>query len=266
MRKFLTLAVVGVFAAPVAADVKTQEVVYEHGGTKFKGQLAWDDAVTGKRPGVLVVHEWWGLDDFAKGRAAELAKLGYVAFACDMYGDGKLAKHPEDASKMSAEIARKMSAEARKDVEAWRGRATAALKVLQDNDKVDATKLAAIGYCFGGSTCLQLAATGADLKAVATFHAALPPLSVEDAKKIKAKVLVNHGADDFFISKESIDKFQATMKEAKVNLKFDAFPGVVHSFTVPGADKHMIKGMAYNEEADKKSWATMKELFKEALK
>lgn len=257
MRKFLTLAVVGVFAAPVAADVKTQEVVYEHGGTKFKGHLAWDDAATGKRPGVLVVHEWWGLNDYAKGRAVELAKLGYVAFACDMYGDGKSVGHPEDARKMSAEV--------RKNVETWRGRAQAALKVLQTSDKVDATKLAAIGYCFGGSTCLQLAATGADLKAVATFHAALPPLSVEDAKKIKSKVLVNHGADDFFISKESIDKFQATMKEAKVNLKFDAFPGVVHSFTVPGADKHMIKGMAYNEEADKKSWAAMKELFAQTI-
>lgn len=257
MRKFLTLAVVVVVAAPAVADVKTQEVVYEHGGTKFKGHLAWDDAATGKRPGVLVVHEWWGLNDYAKGRATELAKLGYVAFACDMYGDGKSVDHPDGAREMSAAV--------RKNVETWRGRAQAALKILQDNDKVDATKLAAIGYCFGGSTCLQLAATGADLKAVATFHAALPPLSVEDAKKVKAKVLVNHGADDFFISKESIDKFQATMKEAKVNLKFDAFPGVVHSFTVPGADKHMIKGMAYNEDADKKSWAAMKELFKETL-
>jgi dienelactone hydrolase len=258
MRRILTLVAALAFAAPAAAAVKTQEVAYEHGGVKLKGLLAWDDAATGKRPGVLVVHEWWGLDEFEKGRAVELAKLGYVAFACDMYGEGKLAKHPDDA--------RAMATEARKDVEKWRGRAQAGLKVLQDSDKVDATKLAAIGYCFGGSTCLQLAASGADLKAVATFHAALPPLTVEDAKKIKAKVLVNHGADDTFISKESIDKFLAAMKEAMVNVKFDSYPGTVHSFSVPDADKRMMKGMAYNKQADEKSWAAMKELFKETLK
>src|SRR5205823_8933804 len=127
---------------------------YEHGGVKFTGHLAWDDAVSGKRPGVLVVHELWGLNDYAKKRAEQLAAMGYVAFACDMYGDGKLAKHPDDGMKFMAE--------ARKIADVWRGRAVAALKVLQDHEAVDASKLAAIGYCFGGATIMQLAYTGAD--------------------------------------------------------------------------------------------------------
>jgi dienelactone hydrolase len=257
MRTLLTLAAAALVVVPAAAAVKTQEVVYEFENTKYKGHLAYDDAATGKRPGVLVVHEWWGLNDYAKKRAEQLAGMGYVAFACDMYGDGKVADAREHAQKMAAAV--------RGNVASWRGRAKAALKVLSEHEKVDATKLAAIGYCFGGSTCLQLAYSGADLKAVATFHAALPTPTAEEAKAIKAKVLVCHGADDFFIPKDAVEKFQAALKEAKVDLTFESYPGVVHSFTVPDADKHMIKGMAYNADADKKSWASMKELFAKTL-
>ncbi|OWK40899.1 dienelactone hydrolase family protein [Fimbriiglobus ruber] len=257
MRTLLGFALAIAAAGPAAAGVQTKDVEYTYEGVTFKGQLAWDDATAGKRPGVLVVHEWWGLDDYAKMRAHELAKLGYVAFACDMYGVGKLAKHPEDAGKMATEV--------RNNVAVWQGRAKAALKVLADDEHVDASKLAAMGYCFGGSTALELAYSGADLKAVVTFHAALPTPTPEQAKAIKAKILVCHGADDKFIKQESIDKFKAALADAKVDLKFEAYPGAVHSFTVKGADAHMLPGMAYNAEADKKSWQAMQDLFAETL-
>jgi len=257
MRVLLSLSFCAMVATSATAAVKTKDVEYKFDGVTFKGQIAYDDEVKGKRPGVLVVHEWWGLDDYAKKRAAELAKLGYVAFACDMYGDGKQAKHPDDAGKFAADV--------RKNIDVWQGRAKAALKVLAENEMVDATKLAAIGYCFGGSTALQLAYSGADLKAVATFHAALPTPTAKQAEAIKAKILVSHGADDFFIKPESIKAFRDGLDAAKVQYKFESYPGAVHSFTVPSADDHKIKGMAYNKEADEKSWASMKVLFAEAF-
>jgi dienelactone hydrolase len=159
----LALAMVVAMAASARAEVKTRAISYEYGGVTFKGHLAWGDAAKGKRPGVLVVHEWWGLNDYARQRAEQLAGLGYVAFACDMYGEGKNTEHPREAGQFAGEV--------RKNIKVWQGRAQAALKVLRDQEQVDANKLAAIGYCFGGSTALQLAYTGADLKAVVTFHA-----------------------------------------------------------------------------------------------
>jgi dienelactone hydrolase len=258
MRAVLALTLTLVLTLPGLAAVQTKDMTYEFDGVKFNGQLVWDDAVQGKRPGVLVVHEWWGLDDYAKGRAKQLAGMGYVAFACDMYGNGKHVDHPMDAQGLATSV--------RKNVDVWRGRALAALKVLAENEHVDSSKLAAIGYCFGGSTCLQLAYSGADLKAIATFHAALPTPKPEEAKAVKPKVLVCHGADDEFIPPDAIDKFKAALKDAGKDLRFESYPGAVHSFTVPGADKHMIKGMAYNADADKKSWAAMTALFEETLK
>jgi dienelactone hydrolase len=257
MRTLTTLVVTLAITAPAVAAMKTKEVAYESGGTTFKGILAWDDAVEGKRPGVVVFHEWWGLDEYAKKRAEQLAGMGYVAFAADMYGNGKVVDHPKDAGAMAGEV--------RKNADGWRARAQAALKVLSDFEKTDATRLAAIGYCFGGSTALQLAYSGADLDAVATFHAALPIPTPEQAKAIKGKILVCHGAEDFFISEDSIAKFQEALKEAKVDLTFESYPGAVHSFTVPGADKRMMKGMGYQAEADKKSWSSMVALFKKAF-
>src|SRR6516225_7459903 len=187
-RILLGTAVLLLFGAPAGAAVQTKKVTYKHNGLECQGYLAWDDAVKGPRPGVLVVHEWWGLNDYARKRAEQLAGLGYVAFACDMYGDGKVTEHPKEAGEFAGAV--------RKDVQVWRGRAQAALKVLQAQEQVDASKLAAIGYCFGGSTALQLAYTGADLKAVVTFHAGLVVPDAEQAKAIKAKVLVCHGAAD----------------------------------------------------------------------
>jgi dienelactone hydrolase len=244
-------------AGTAAAAVKTKEIEYEHDGTKLKGLLVFDDAGTGKRPGVLVFHEWWGLNDYAKKRAAMLAELGYVAFCADMYGDGKVTEHPKEAGKMAQEV--------RMNAKVWQGRAQAALKVLQSQENVDGDKLAAIGYCFGGSTALILAYSGAPLKAVTTFHAALPTPTDEQAKALKARLLIGHGADDAFVSKDSIEKFKAALDTAGVKYQFEAYPGAVHSFTVPEADKKEIKGMAYNAEADKKSWQQMQDLFKETL-
>ena len=226
----LSLAVLFGSAAMAQAEVKTKKVEYKFDGLTFIGHLAWDDAATEKRPGVLVVHEWWGLNYYAKMRAEQLAKMGYVAFACDMYGEGKVVDHPKDATAMATSV--------RKNVDIWRGRAKEALKVLTDFEHTDKTRCAAMGYCFGGSTALQLAASGADLKAVVTFHAALPKLTADEAKAIKAKV----------------------------SLDFREYLGAVHSFTVKGADDHKIDGMAYSKEADEKSWAAMKALFEEVFK
>jgi dienelactone hydrolase len=244
-------------AGTAGAAVKTKDIEYDHGGTKYKGYLAYDDAAKEKRPGVLVVHEWWGLDDYAKRRATQLAELGYVAFCPDMYGGGKVVEHPKEAGKMAQTV--------RMNVKDWQERAAAGLKVLTSQEQVDATKLAAIGYCFGGSTCLQLAYTGADLKAVVTFHAALPTPTAEQAKAIKAKILACHGADDKFIPQDAIDKFKAALDAAKVDYKFESYPGAVHSFTVKEADAKKIDGMRYDEAADKKSWQAMQDLFKMTL-
>lgn len=258
MKRFVLAAVLAALGTSAFAAVQTKKVEYKFDGVTFVGHMYWDDASKDKRPGVLVVHEWWGLDDYAKMRAEMLAKMGYVAFACDMYGDGKVVDHPMDAGRMASTV--------RANVDVWRGRAKEAYKVLTGFEFTDPTRTAAIGYCFGGTTALQLAASGADLKAVATFHAALPKLKPEEAKAIKAKVLVAHGADDKFIPEQAVADFKKAMADANVSLDFQSYPGVVHSFTVPDADKRMIDGMKYDKEADEKSWETMKKLFDETLK
>src|SRR5262249_5378282 len=178
-----------VSAAPAA--VQTKKIAYKHGDVECRGYLAWDDAVKGPRPGVLVVHEWWGLNDYARKRAEQLAQLGYIALAADMYGEGKTTNHPKEAGEMAGKV--------RANMEGWRKRAATALAGMKSQPRCDPTKLAAIGYCFGGSTALQMALSGADLKAVVSFHGALPTPSAAEAKQIKGTVLVCHGADDTFI-------------------------------------------------------------------
>ena len=256
-KGLLALAMVVATAAIVCAEVKTKTITYEQGGVSFKGHLAWDDAAKGKRPGVLLVHEWWGLNDYARLRAEQLAKLGYVTFACDMYGEGKHTEHPQEAGQFAGEV--------RKNVKVWQARAQAGLKVLRDQEQVDANKLAAIGYCFGGSTALQLAYTGADLKAVVTFHAALPAADAEQAKAIKAKILVCHGAADKFVTEESAVKFRAALEEAKVDYAMVYLGNATHSFSVKGIDDKKVPGLSYNAEADHRSWQYMRLLFEEVF-
>lgn len=256
-KSFTALALLFVCQAGAHAEVKMEAVVYKHGDQNFKGVIAYDDAIKGKRPGVLVVHEWWGLNDYARKRAEQLAGMGYVAFACDMYGDGKTTEHPKEAGAMATAV--------RKDVKEWQSRALAGLQVLIDHPKVDGTKLAAMGYCFGGSTALQLAYTGADIKAVATFHAALPIPTEENTKAIKAKILICHGAADSFIPEETIQKVRGAFEQAGVDYQMTYYGGVQHSFTVPTATERGLKGMRYDAAADRRSWAAMKSLFDEAF-
>jgi dienelactone hydrolase len=255
------LAVGGLLVASglAPAAVQTRVVDYEYEGAKLKGFLAFDDASKDKRPGVLVFPEWWGLNDYAKDRARQLAEMGYVAFAADLYGDGKVidVAHPEDAQKMAAFL--------RANVKTWRGRAEAALKQLTSQPNVDAAKIGAIGYCLGGSTALQLAYSGADLDAVATFHAALPTPSPAEAKAIKARLLICHGGADKFIPEKAIADFKAALDAAGVKYDFISYPGVVHSFTVSTADKANNPGMKYDKNADQDSWKRMKELFQATL-
>lgn len=257
MKRLLAVVAAGVFATAAVAEVKVKKVEYKFDGVTFVGEMYWDDASKEKRPGVLVFHEWWGLDGHAKAKAEELAKLGYVAFAADMYGDGKVVDHPTDAGKMAGMV--------RANADVWRGRAKAAYEVLTGFELTDPKRTAAIGYCFGGTTALQLAAAGTDLKAVSTFHAGLPKFTADDAKKIKAKVLVNHGAADKFIPSDAVTGFKKALEDAGVSLDFREYTGVVHSFTVKGADDRKIDGMKYDKEADEKSWAATQKLFADAF-
>jgi dienelactone hydrolase len=259
LRSVIAMTAVTLGAGLAPAAVVTRTVDYEHDGVKLKGFLAYDDATKDRRPGVLIFPEWWGLDEYAKNRAKQLAEMGYVAFAADLYGDGKVIDmaHPQDAQKMATAL--------RSNVQTWRGRAEAALKQLTGQPNVDAAKVVAIGYCLGGSTALQLAYTGADLKAVATFHAALPTPSPEEARAIKARLYIAHGADDTFIPEKAIADFKAALDKAGVKYEFESFPGVVHSFTVPDADKANIPGLKYDKAADEKSWKQMQALFKDTL-
>jgi len=214
------------------------------------------DSISGKRPGVLVAPEWWGLNDYAKSRARQLAGLGYVALAMDPYGAGKATQDPREAGKLAGALRAGDRTELRE-------RAAAALDLLKKNEYVDPARVAAIGYCFGGTTVLELARSGADVVGVVSFHGGLSTAHPEEAKNIKAKVLVCHGADDTFESPAEIQAFQQEMRDGKVDWQMNIYSGAVHAFTNPDADKFGIKGIAYNAEADHRSWQAMKDFFAE---
>lgn len=254
-----TLCLITSFSNAVCvAEIRSKEIEYQAGTVKSKGTLFWNDEIQGRRPGVLVVHEWWGLDDYAKNRAQKLAEAGYVAFACDMYGEGKTTQHPKDAGTMATSV--------RSNQQEWLARANAALDVLKKDEHVNPEHLVAIGYCFGGSTVLQLALKGSDLDAVVSYHGALPKVTPEEAGRVKAKVLVFHGTDDAFIPKDVVEQFQTAFKGSDNQLTFVSFPGVRHSFTVPDAGKHGIEGMKYDEQADKTSWQATLDLLSKLSK
>jgi dienelactone hydrolase len=243
-----------ILAAPFAAfgEIKTETVNYQHGDATLKGYLAYDDATTGKRPGVLVIHEWWGLNDYAKSRARQLAELGYVAFAADMYGDGATTTDPKQAGQWSGEV---------KGGPLIRERSALALDLLRKHERVDPERIAAIGYCFGGTTVLELAYSGADVAGVVPFHGGLTIPKEEDA--IRTKLLVLHGAADFFIKPETIDEFQKTLEERGTDWQMIYYSGAVHAFTNPDADKAGIDGVAYDAAADRRSWGHMRMFFDE---
>jgi len=255
-------SVVAIFAVlmPAAAafgEVKTERITYQHNGQELAGYFAWDDSLEGKRPGVLVVHEWWGLNDYARDRARQLAELGYVAFALDMYGTGKVAEHPKDAAAWSGKI--------RENVDAWVARASAGLEQLLAHDHVDKDRVAAIGYCFGGATVCQLAYHNAPLKGVVSFHGSLPVPTEEQAKNMQPSVLICHGSADGFIPRQRIEQFQTTLNGGGADWVMISYAGAKHSFTNPAADQRGIDGLAYDEAADRRSWKHMQVFFEEIL-
>ena len=242
------------------AAIQSREVPYTAAdGTRLVGYHAWDDAISGPRPGVIVVHEWWGLNDYAKRRARDLAALGYSALAVDMYGDGRNTQHPDDAKAfMNAALA---------DPAIPKARFQAGLDLLKAQPQTDPARLAAIGYCFGGKVVLDMARQGLPLAAVVSFHGALVTATPAAPGSIKAKVLVEHGAADSFITPEQIAAFKAEMDQAGADYRFVELPGAKHGFSNPDADAHKGHGLdlGYQKEADERSWVDMQALFKDVF-
>jgi len=266
VRGKIGLVVAGVvaacaLAAPAGAAVQGKEVQYASGATKLKGFLAWDDAVKGKRPGVLVVHEWWGQNEYARRRARMLAELGYVALAVDMFGDGKTAAHPDDAAKFSGEVM--------KNAEVMKSRFVAGLEFLQGQKMTDPSRIAAIGYCMGGGLALNMARTGLSLRGVATFHGSLGGGITAQPGAVKAKLLVMTGAADPFVPAEQVAAFTQEMTAARADFRVIEYPGAKHSFTNAAADelgKKFNLPLAYSAEADKLSWEELKKFLPAVFK
>lgn len=257
MRTLLSFFFIFSLAVSAQAGVQTKEIEYSSGGAQLKGYLAYDDSVKGKRPGVLVVHEWWGHNEHARERARMLAKLGYTALALDMYGDGKFAEHPKKAGEF-------MNA-AFKDWQGSQAKFNAAKKLLQGHATVDPRHIASIGFCFGGAVSLRMAREGADLDAVVAFHSALPTEPPVSKGKVKAAVLVLNGADDVWLDPKAVASFKKEMSGATRDFKYISLKGVKHSYTNKQADefskKFNIPNLKYNKEADQKAWSAMQNLF-----
>jgi dienelactone hydrolase len=236
--------------------LKTTDIDYSVGGTKYIGYLAVDEARAGKRPGVLLAPEGPGLGDLCKSFARKLADLGYVAYAMDYHGGGKVVELPEAMGRIQAFMA---------NPQGIRDIATTALGVLKSQPQTDTTRLAAIGYCFGGTTALELARSGADLKAAVGFHSGLGTARPQDAANIKAKILVNIGADDPIIPKEQRVAFEQEMTAAKVDWRMNLYGGAGHSFTNPDVGRLGRPGFAYHEPSDRRSWKAMLDLFDEVF-
>jgi dienelactone hydrolase len=245
-------------AGTARGEIRTEELEYRQGDTVLQGFLAWDDAAKGPRPGVLVIHEWWGHNQHARDQALRLARAGYVGLAVDMYGKGKTTTHPEDAQKFVAE--------ATSDAARIRARFDAGRALLQGRPQVDRKRIAAIGYCFGGMVALEMAREGADLAAVATFHAGIRPPATPAAKgKVKAAILVQTGGADPMVSPEALAGLEREMKAAGARIEVISYPGVKHSFTNPDAGKAGMEALAYDADADARSWAAMLAFFKRTL-
>jgi dienelactone hydrolase len=249
MKILLTLTGLLLTTGSALATIQTKSVEYKVGETVLEGTLAWDDAQTGKRPGVIVIHEWWGNVDYPRKRAEQLAQLGYVAFAADTYGKGKITNDPKQAGEWSKEVAGnpKLLAE----------RFTAAMEILKKDPNVNPDEIAAIGYCYGGSVVLEMARAGMDLDGVVCFHGGLTTEHPENTKSVKARVLICNGADDKWVTVQQIEALKQEMAAARADCRVINYPGAEHAFTNPGADSHKLDNVKYNAAADQKSWEDM---------
>jgi len=258
MRQWIACIVFALsFASAAVAAIREEPVTYKDGDTVMKGYVVYDDAVKAKRPGIVVVHEWWGITQHVRDEARKFAALGYTAFVADMYGDGKTADNPKDAGALAGSV--------RKNPAVMQSRFTAAKQALAAHPTVDGSRIGAAGYCFGGSVALDMARSGMDLKGVAAFHAGLAPAaSTAQAGKVSAKVLVLNGEADPLVKPDAIDAFKKEMAEAKVDYRFINYPGALHAYTNPEATEKGQKFMmpiAYHAEADKQSKAEAAKFF-----
>ena len=255
MKKIiLSLIALGLIVSARAA-IQTQIVEYKQGDTTLEGVIVFDDAVKIKRPGVLIVHQWMGLSAYEKKRAEMLAQLGYVAFCADIYGKGVRPKDTSEAGPMAGKF--------KGDRALLRARVNAALDTFKKSELVDTKRIAAIGYCFGGTATIELARSGAELSGIVSFHGGLDSPTPSDGKNIKTKVLACHGADDPFVPAKDLAAFESEMRDNKVDWQLIAYGGAVHSFTQPMAGNDNSKGAAHNQRADKRSWEDMKQFFGE---
>jgi dienelactone hydrolase len=266
MSRFALLCALLLGAGLVQAEIKTSEIPYKGpDGTSLVGYYAYDDAIAGKRPGVVVVHEWWGLNDYAKRRARDLAALGYSALAIDMYGDGKNTEHPADAQAfMKSALASAPAAKAR---------FLAGLELLKQQPRTDSSKLGAIGYCFGGKVVLDMARQGVPLDAVVSFHGPLATSTPATAGSVKAKVLVEHGQKDSLVPMTEVVAVKEELDKAQAEYRVVIQPNAKHSFTNPDADRLSHAGhgsekgpdLGYDKAADENAWNDMQQLFKEVF-
>ncbi len=258
MRTLALTAFLLSFTPPLHAAVQTKVIEYKQGDQVLEGYLAWDDAATGPRPGVLVVHDWTGLGDYAKLRARKLAELGYIAFAADIYGKGIRPATPQEAGAQVGIY--------KKNPKLMRERVCAGLDVLCRQPLCDPKRVAAIGYCFGGTCVLELARSGADVAGVVSFHGGLATANPADAKNIRGKVLVLHGGDDPHVPPKEVQAFEDEMRSAGVDWQLVVYGGAVHAFTNPAAGSDKSRGAAYNAAADRRSWQATRAFFGEIFK
>ncbi|MEO8209419.1 MAG: dienelactone hydrolase family protein [bacterium] len=255
MKIILTLILFSILIMNAKSEIVTKDVEYKIGDVTLQGYVAYDNSNENKRPGVLIVHQWKGLTDYEMLRAKQLAELGYFAFAVDIYGKGVRPSTPQEAGQEAGKFY--------KDINLYRERLNAGLNELKMQPLVDINNIAAIGYCFGGGGVLELARGGADIKGVVSFHGSLKSSNPDDAKNIKCRVLVQHGAIDPNVPEEDVIAFKKEMEDGNVDYVLTEYSGAVHSFTMPSAGSDITKGAAYNENADKRSWQAMKIFFNE---
>ncbi|PWU13394.1 MAG: dienelactone hydrolase [Verrucomicrobia bacterium] len=258
MKSILVTGLALICAVAAQAQIKHDMIEYKDGDTVLEGYLAYNPSTEGRRPGVLIVHQWKGLTEYEKGRADMLAELGYTAFALDIYGKGIRPKDTQEAGAQAGKY--------KKDRALLRQRAQAGLAVLKGQATVDPARVAAIGYCFGGTTVIELARSGADIAGVVSFHGGLDSPKPEDGKNIKCKVLALHGADDPFVPAKDLAAFEEEMRQARVDWQLIKYGGAVHSFTEKNAAANRLAGAAYNENADRRSWEAMKGFFAEIFR